>query len=264
MTGKTARHPLIGVPACVKLIDDHPFHAVGEKYLTAVVDGARGVPLVVPALADRQDVADLVARRDGLLVTGSLSNVEPRHYGGPPSAEGTLHDPQRDATTLPLIRAAIEDGLPVLAICRGIQELNVALGGTLHQRVHELPGRLDHRAPTGVPREEKYRPAHPVRLTPGGLLARLAGAEEVMVNSLHAQAIDRPADGLEIEAVAPDGTIEAVRVPAAKAFAVGVQWHPEWRVTENPFYLALFEAFGKACAERAAARRAAAPVGRVA
>lgn len=246
--------PLVGLPACVKDWSGHLFHACGEKYLAAVAVAAEAMPLVIPALGDVADIPSLVGQLDGLLLTGSPSNVEPHHYAGPASAPGTAHDPHRDATTLPLIREAIRAGLPLLAICRGIQELNVALGGTLHQRVQELPGKMDHRSPKDRSRDEQYGPRHPVRLAPGGLLARLAGADELVVNSLHAQAIDRLAECLLVEAVSPDGLIEAVRVKDAAAFAVGVQWHPEWRVMENPFSRALFAQFGEAARARVAAR----------
>ena len=255
--------PLIGIPSCVREIGIHPFHAVGEKYVNAVAHGAGGLPLLIPAfgagrdlepLDEHIDLDDLVGRLDGLFLTGSPSNVEPQRYGGSASAPGTHHDVQRDETTLPLIRAAVDAGLPLFAVCRGIQELNVAFGGTLHQRVQEAPGLFDHREDKEKPREAQYEPAHAVALVPGGLLAGLAGAQQVMVNSLHAQAIDRPGEGLAVEATAPDGLIEAVRVENAPAFALGVQWHPEWRVRENPFSLAMFEAFGDAARARAGAR----------
>jgi putative glutamine amidotransferase len=244
--------PLVGLPCCTRLVGEHPTHWVGEKYITAVSEAADALPLLVPALAPHLAPESVVARLDGLLLTGSRSNVEPHHYEGEPSAEGTAHDPQRDALTLPLIRAAVAAELPVLAICRGIQELNVALGGTLHQRVQEVDGRIDHRAPQGTAAERYAHNAHPVRFTPGGALERLAGAGELVVNSLHAQGIDRLAPGLVIEATAPDGQIEAVRHERAP-FIVGIQWHPEFRVLENPLGRALFAAFGEAC--RAAARR---------
>ena len=160
-----------------------------------------------------------------------------------------------------MIREAVRRDLPVLAICRGIQELNVALGGTLHQRVHEVPGRLNHRSPRGeMPLDQRYGPAHGVVLTQGGLFYRLAGTDELMVNSLHSQGIDQPAPGLIVEAVAPDGQIEAVSMPGAR-FVVGVQWHPEYKPLENPFSRALFSAFSQAChatvAGSASKRRAA-------
>jgi putative glutamine amidotransferase len=254
MTGPSDRAPLVGLPCCTRLVGELPTHWVGEKYITAVTDAAHAMPLLVPSLGQRLDPEDVVARLDGLLLTGSRSNVEPHHYGGAPSVEGTLHDPTRDALTLPLIRAAVAAGLPVLAICRGIQELNVALGGTLHQRLHELAGRLDHRAPEGSVERRYAHDAHRVRLAPDGLLERLAGSTTLVVNSLHAQGIDGLAPDLVIEAEAPDGQIEAVRHRLAP-FVVGVQWHPEYRVLDNPFGRALFAAFGAACRGFARTRR---------
>jgi putative glutamine amidotransferase len=247
--------PVIGIPCDARVLGQHPFHVVGEKYIAAVLEGAGGLPFLIPALGDRLPLDAVIDRLDGLLLTGSPSNVEPHHYAGDPSAEGTEHDPARDATTLPLIGRALAAGLPILAICRGIQELNVALGGTLHQKVHQVVGRIDHRSDkTGTP-DHRYRPVHPVTLTADGALARIAGATEIMVNSLHAQGIDRLAEGLSIEAVAPDGQIEAVSVSAAN-FAIGIQWHPEWRASENPISTALLAAFGEKCRDRAARREA--------
>lgn len=246
--------PLIGIPACARMMGAHPFHVAGDKYIRAVSEGAGALPLLIPALGDGLDLDDLLARLDGVLVTGSASNVEPHRYGGPPSAEGTLHDPARDATTLPLIRAALAAGVPLLGICRGFQELNVALGGTLHQRVHDVPGLSDHREDDTAPLEVQYGPAHSVTLAPGGVLARLAGCGAVRVNSVHGQGIDRLAPGLAVEARAPDGLVEAVRVADAPALALAVQWHPEWRFQENPLSSALFAALGDAAAERARRR----------
>jgi putative glutamine amidotransferase len=250
--------PTIGIPSCVREIRESPFHVVGEKYIRAVTEASGGLPLLIPAFGAAFDPGELVARFDGLLITGSPSNVEPHHYNGTPSIEGTLHDAERDATTLPLLRAALADGLPILAICRGIQELNVAMGGTLHQRVHELPGRLNHRSPPGTMEEKYAHQAHTVALTAGGFFERLAGAREITVNSLHSQGIDRLAPGLVVEGVAPDGQIEAVRASGA-AFAIGVQWHPEFRVMQNAVSQALFAAFGDACRARAASRSAERP-----
>jgi putative glutamine amidotransferase len=251
--------PLIGLPACRRIIENaFPVHWVGEKYLAAVAGGVGGLPLIVPALGarglDLDGIDALVDRLDGLLLTGSPSNVEPHHYGAAPF-EGDKSDPDRDATTLPLIRAALRGGLPVLAICRGIQELNVALGGTLHQKVHEIEGRIDHRSDKTVPHEQRYTLRHTISLREGGIIARLAGgARAVKVNSLHAQAIDRPAPTLTVEAVAEDGTIEAVSAEHAPAFAVGVQWHAEWRYAEDPLSAALLQAFGDAARDRAGRR----------
>jgi putative glutamine amidotransferase len=247
--------PLIGQPACLIAEETFVFHRVVDKYVMAVLEGAGGLPVLIPALGPRLEIAAVIERLDGLVLTGARSNIEPHHYQGPPPPEGSPKDPARDATTLPLIREAITRGVPLLAICRGIQELNVALGGTLHQEVHAVAGRIDHRSDKTVPPAERYRNAHRIALTRGGVLqALLGGADEVEVNSLHGQAIDRLAPGLAIEAAAPDGTIEAVSVPGAPAFALGVQWHPESGVPDNPVSRALFAAFGDACRARAATR----------
>lgn len=250
--------PVVGIPACVKPINTSHFHAVNAKYIEAVAGAAEALPVLLPALGERYDPDDLVGRLDGLLFTGSPSNVEPHRYGGPASAEGTLHDADRDATTLPLIRAAIDRGVPIFCICRGIQELNVALGGTLHQRVQEVEGKLDHRSRKDWAPEDRYQAVHPVALAADGYLRSLLADRpvEAMVNSLHAQGIDRLAPGLAVEATAPDGLIEAVRVADAPAFAVGVQWHPEHPTAIGwPLSRALFGAFGRAVAARAATRR---------
>jgi putative glutamine amidotransferase len=248
------KSPLIGIPACVRNQEGHPFHTVGEKYIAAVNLGAGGLPVLIPALGDVLDVADLVRRLDGLLVTGSPSNVAVSLYGGPPDRPDSPQDPKRDATTIPLIRAAIEGGLPLFCICRGIQELNVALGGSLHTHVHEQPGARDHRALKVDDMDVKYGPRHSVELLPEGEIARILGRQRIEVNSLHWQAIDRLGAGLIVEGRAEDGVIEAVRVAGARSMALGVQWHPEWKVLENPVSLALFRAFGDAASRRAEQR----------
>ena len=246
-----SRQPLIGITACSKQIGLHPYHIAGDKYVRAVATAAEGMPLIIPALVEAFDLPGLLEHLDGLLLTGSPSNVEPRLYQGPDSAPGTAHDPARDALTLPLIPAALEAGVPLLGICRGFQELNVALGGSLHQSVHSVAPFQDHREPKDQPLEVQYAPRHVVRIQPGGVLAGLGLAQEIQVNSIHAQGIDRLAPGLRVEARAPDGLIEAFSVEAARSFAVGVQWHPEWQVQANPDSLALFRAFGRACRARA-------------
>ena len=251
--------PLIGVSACRKYLAPHPFHAVGEKYLAALTVASRGLPLMVPALGQGIGADALLSRLDGLFLTGSPSNVEPHHYRAEVVDPGIAHDPHRDATTLPLIRRAVKLGVPLLAVCRGCQEMNVAFGGTLHQKVQEVEGLMDHREDPSRPLEAQYGPAHEVRFEPRGLLARLAGRTTLPVNSLHAQGVARLADDLRVEATAPDGLIEAFRVEGARTFACGVQWHPEWQVLSNPFSTALFEAFGDACRARAARRRDAPP-----
>ena len=233
-------------------------HAASEKYVRAAAHGAGGLPILLPSVADCIEAAEMVSRLDGILVPGSRSNVAPEHYGGPPSAPETVHDPARDAMAMALLRAAVAADVPVLAICRGIQELNVALGGSLHQLLHEVPGRLDHRAQRGVTVDVRYaHTAHEVVFAPGGLLARIAGAPSLVVNSLHQQGVDRLAPGLVVEATAPDGQIEAVCLPTAR-FVVGVQWHPEFRFAEHAFSHALLRHFGDACRGRAADRQRAA------
>lgn len=249
-----SRKPVIGVPADRRMVDPHPFHMAGEKYVQALVDGSDGLPFIIPALGNPLDVDDVIASVDGLLLTGSPSNVEPYHYEGEPSEPGTLHDPHRDALTLPLARRAMETGVPLLAVCRGFQELNVVLGGTLHQKVHEVPGYHSHKENPEDPLEIQYGPSHPVNLVEGGLLYGLAGASSVDVNSLHSQGVARLADGVTVEAVADDGLIEAFTVDSAPGFAVAVQWHPEWQVTYNDFSMAIFKAFGDACRAYASQR----------
>jgi putative glutamine amidotransferase len=246
--------PLIGVPADVKEITHQPFHAVGDKYLRAVALAAHGLPVVIPAFGELYDLPALVERLDGVLLTGSPSNVHPTHYGTVPTPEAEPHDEARDSTTLPLIHEVLRQGVPMLAICRGMQELNVALGGSLHARIHELPDRLDHRRPEHHDMDVQYGPRHSISLSSGGAFHRLAGSSDLIVNSLHWQALDRVAPGLMVEAEASDGTVEAVSVKDAKSFALGVQWHPEYRVLEDGFSTKLFAAFGAAARRRAAGR----------
>lgn len=247
--------PLIGVPADRRVLDPHPFQMVGEKYLAALIKGADALPLITPVMPDDVDNDELLAQFDGIFLTGSYSNVEPHHYDGAPSEEGTLHDPHRDAVTLPLAKRALECGVPLLAVCRGFQELNVALGGTLHQKVHEVPGYNNHLENKGDPLDVQYGPSHPVALVEGGLLRKLTGKDSATVNSLHSQGVARLANGVSVEAVADDGLVEAFRVDDVDSFALAVQWHPEWRVMENEFSKLIFKAFGDACRERASKRQ---------
>ncbi|QGZ64535.1 gamma-glutamyl-gamma-aminobutyrate hydrolase family protein [Paraburkholderia acidisoli] len=247
--------PLIGITADRTMMGPHASHVSGEKYLLAAVDGAGALAFVLPALGERQRASDILEAVDGLLFTGSYSNVEPHRYGSQASETDTLHDPHRDATTLPLMRAAIDAGVPVLAICRGFQEMNVVFGGTLHQQVHAVAGYTDHRENKADALDRQYGPAHTVKLAEGGLLQQLAGnARDVQVNSLHGQGIERLGAGLVAEAYAPDGLIEAVIVARAATFALGVQWHPEWKHAENALSTAIFGAFGDACRNRMLAR----------
>lgn len=246
-----SKRPVIGIPADQRMIGPHPFHAVGDKYVRAVLEAADAIPLLIPALGERLGLDELLVHLDGILFTGSPSNVEPHRYNGSPSMPGTVHDTARDATTLPLIPGAIAAGIPLFGICRGFQEFNVAMGGTLTQRLHEVPGLLDHRDDAEQPLAVQYGPAHDVILAPDGLLSRLSGVTQVRVNSLHSQGVERLAPDLIVEARAPDGVIEAFRVKDARRFALAVQWHPEWQVMSDSFSRAIFAAFGAASRERA-------------
>ena len=254
--------PLVGISCCTKLFGTYgtPNHAASDTYVRAVDQVVGGVPVLVPANGDCADIETLLDRLDGIILTGSRSNVQPRLYGGPPHADGTPEDSKRDDTTLPLIRAAIARGVPVLAICRGLQEMNVALGGSLHQRLQDLPDRMDHSTPLHPDPRVRTGKAHAVRIVPGSWLHRVAGVTVLPVNSLHNQGIDRLAPGLVEEAVAPDGTVEAVRCVACPGLAVGVQWHPEYDFATDAVSRAIFAAFGAVLhrTDRAAAALAAA------
>lgn len=249
----TSNRPRIGVPVDCKQIGADPCHVVGEKYLAAVAHAAETIPMILPAReagAEQASLdavfsaADQLADLDGLLLTGSPSNMEPWRYASDAPGVGPF-DPQRDANNLALLEAAMARDMPVFAVCRGLQELNVACGGTLHTAVQDVPDLADHRHDPDASREARYAPIHPVTLAEDGWLAGLLDAHEITVNSLHGQGIDRLADTLRAEAYAPDGLIEAARRPDLR-FVIGVQWHPEWRYGDNPISLALFRAFGEA------------------
>ena len=244
------RKPVVLIPADVKQIGEHPFHAVGQKYILAVAEAAGALPLLVPAISDHMDIEELLAMADGVMLTGSPSNVHPSHFGQSVLNPALPLDTARDALTLKLIRATVNAGVPLLAICRGYQELNVAFGGSLHQAVQEVADLNDHREAKDLPLDMQYAVAHSVKLVANGKLENILGVNEIMVNSLHGQGINRLGAGLSAEAFALDGLVEAVRVEEAATFAIGVQWHPEWKVLENPHYLAIFKAFGEACRAR--------------
>jgi putative glutamine amidotransferase len=239
--------PLVGISCCTKLfgVFGMPNHGASNTYVNATDRVVCGVPVLIPANGEAVDVDTLLAHLDGIILTGSRSNVQPSLYGGPPHLEGTPEDEMRDAVTLPLIRAAVAEGVPLLAICRGLQEMNVALGGSLHQRLQDLPGRMDHSTPMQPNPRVRTGKAHSLRVLPGSWLARIAGASEIAVNSLHNQGIDRLAPCLVPEGIAPDGTIEAVRAPDAPGFAVGVQWHPEYDWETDVISRRIFAAFGE-------------------
>ena len=220
--------PFIAVTTDIKHVDPYDWHATPSPYVDAVIAAADGLPLLVPSVGDRLDIETLLDRVDGVLVTGSRSNVHPSHYGAKETEGHAPFDPARDATTLPLIRAAIARGLPLLAICRGIQELNVALGGTLTAQFQTVRGIENHEYPTEGSPDERFALAHDAHVAEGSCLADILGAGPVRVNSLHTQALDTPGEGVVVEATAMDGTIEAISVRSAPGFVVGVQWHPEY------------------------------------
>jgi putative glutamine amidotransferase len=243
------------IPSDNRNLGGHLYHAVQHKYADAVRRAADCLPVITPTGGSGEFLPylDLV---DGILLTGSPANVHPSHFGQPVRDPSLPLDEGRDAVTLPLVRAAVERGIPLLAICRGHQELNVALGGTLHQAVHEVPGKRDHREPADAALELQYGPAHDIDILPGGRLAQILGQARIRVNSLHGQGIDALAPGLVAEALAPDHIVEAVRIAAHPGFSLGLQWHPEWRVLDNPDSLRIFRAFGDACRAYRAGRTA--------
>jgi putative glutamine amidotransferase len=238
--------PVVLVSPDVRHFQLYDWHAAPATYLEAVLSRSGAMPLILPAFGDRIDLDAVLERVDGVVCTGSRSNVHPSLYGVEATEAMGPFDPARDATTLPLIRRAIERAVPLLCICRGLQELNVALGGSLVSEVQEQEGRMDHRAPDTDLQEARFAIRHPVRVVAGGCLGRIVASEEIAVNSLHRQAIDHLAPGLQVDAVADDGIIEAVSVPDAPGFVLGVQWHPEfWAATDGPS-ARIFEAFGAA------------------
>lgn len=254
----TTSRPLIGVSASAMEAAErqHKVHATGERSVAALLRMVDCVPVLLPPVGTAVDAAELVAHMDGFVLTGGRANVEPHHYGGPAFPPDEIIDPGRDALVLPLVRACIAERVPVFGICRGIQEINVALGGSLHYRIHELPGKNDHRRPRHeVPVEHVFRPNHLVKLTRGGLFHALTGQSEIMVNSLHGQGVDRVGEGLAVEAVSPDGVIEGLRYADDSQFVVGVQWHAEWQPENHVLSGGLYRAFGEAAHARAARRR---------
>ena len=247
--------PIVIVPACTAQIGAHPYHIAQMKYVDAVVRGAFCLPLVLPAFGGDTDFEAVLAIADGVMLTGSPSNVHPSHYAQEVHNPALPQDASRDATTLPLIRAALARGIPLFAVCRGFQEVNVALGGSLHQAVQEVEGMQDHRENKSLSLDQQYAPTHHIRLEPNGRLSHILDqASTMMVNSLHGQGVAQLAPGLRVEAVADDGLVEAFSFGDAASFALAVQWHPEWRMTENPNSLKLFRAFGAACRDYQAKR----------
>lgn len=250
--------PVIGIIGNRHLInDDYVVHGGGEMLSEAVSAVCQAVPLIVPPVPAYFDLADLMDSCDGFLFTGGRPNVHPEEYGEPATEAHGDFDRDRDGVALPLIRALVARGQPMLAICRGFQEMNVAFGGSLHPEIRDLPGRMNHRMPPDGTIEEKFELRHDVTLADGGLFQRILGAAVVRTNTLHGQGIARKAQRIVIEGTAPDGTAEAIHVDGAPGFAVGVQWHPEYKAAEDPVSRPLFEAFGEAVRDWARGARPA-------
>jgi putative glutamine amidotransferase len=248
--------PLIGLPADTYEKSGFLFHSVGDKYVRAVAEVTKCLPVMIPSLGKIMDLEALLDNLDGVLMTGAPSNVHPPHYGEEASMDHEPYDHDRDSTSLDLIARVIEKGMPLFCICRGFQELNVALGGTLETELQRGSGRLDHRSRHSEELDVKYGPAHPVAIAPGGELARILGKTETMVNTVHRQGIKKLAPALALEAQAPDGVVEAASVKGAASFALGTQWHPEYKAAHNPDSVKLFRAFGDAARRYRAARHA--------
>jgi putative glutamine amidotransferase len=236
--------PIVLVPSCNRMLGHEPFHVVAKQYIDAVwLAGCQ--PVIVPG-ASSDGFDDLLSVVHGVLLTGSPSNVHPSHFNETVLDESLPLDPERDAWTLPLVSKVVALGMPLLAICRGFQEANVALGGSLFQAVHTVAGYRDHRDRDEDAIDVQYGNAHEAFIEPGGMLEALLGERVIAVNSLHGQGVNRLAPGLRVEARAPDGLIEAFSVENSAGFALGVQWHPEWRARENPVSMRLLGAFGEA------------------
>jgi putative glutamine amidotransferase len=253
------RRPLVGLPADTYEQKGLLFHSIGDKYLRAVADVSKATPVMIPAMDLEADLDGLLDRLEGVVMTGAVSNVHPPHYGAVATERHEPFDHARDALTLKLIAAVIERGMPLLCICRGFQELNVVMGGTLDTEIQEMEGRLDHRGKS-PDLDVRYGPAHAIAVRKGGVLEAILGKSETMVNTVHRQGVGTLAPRLVAEANAPDGVVEAVSVKDAPGFTLGLQWHPEYKAAQNPDSVQIFEAFGAACrsfaANRGAVRRA--------
>jgi len=239
--------PIVGVATCRRTIKDLDYDCTQHKYLAALYHSAKVLPLQIPLLGDDLDIDSLFDVVDGILLTGSHSNIHPSSYMESQQQPDFMLDVERDRTFIPLIKPAIDRGIPLLALCRGFQELNVAYGGTIQSDLSKMDSSIEHGEDASEPLEQRYESRHTVNLVPGGRLTSLLQVDTIQVNSLHYQGIDRLGDGLVVEGYAPDGVIEAISVKDSRGFAIGVQWHPEWRSTENPVSIALFSEFGSAC-----------------
>ena len=241
------RKHVVGIIANFYLINDqYPAQTSGNMYTEAIAEVAGAVPMIIPSLPDCVDIDEIMGVCDGFLFTGGNPNVHPEEYGHEPTdAHGTF-DRDRDRVALPLIRTCVKIGQPVLGVCRGFQEFNVAMGGTLHPEIRDIPGRINHRMSPDGTLEDKYAHRHLVQLSSGSPFARMFGFDEVLGNSLHGQGIEKPGPRIIVDGYAPDGTAEAISIKNAPGFALAVQWHPEYNAANDLFSKALFEAFGEA------------------
>lgn len=251
---KDSQHrPLIGITCCSNKLGIHAFQMVADKYIKAAVDGSNIIPVLIPSLGD--GMLDLLPKLDGLYLTGSYSNMEPHHFGGEDLGVEMPRDPRRDHTNLALLKQAVAMKMPVLGVCRGFQEMNVALGGTLHQQLFKVDGMMEHRENKQHTLEQQYAVAHDVALSSDGILADIMQNELTQqVNSLHGQGVDQLAPALKNEALAPDGLVEAFSLKDDSSYYLGLQWHPEWQIDNHPFYKKIFESFGQACAQYQASK----------
>jgi putative glutamine amidotransferase len=242
------RRPLVGVTCCSNKLGIHDFQMAADKYINAAVTGSGVIPVLIPALGD--GMLDLLERLDGLYLTGSYSNMEPHHFGGEDLGVAMPRDPRRDNTNLALLKKALAIKLPVLGVCRGFQEMNVALGGTLHQQLVTLGDKIEHRENKAHSLEQQYATVHPIELASEGLLASITNDQLTQqINSLHGQGVDKLAPSLRVEASAPDGLVEAFSLADDSSYYLGLQWHPEWQLDNHPFYAQIYKSFGQACAK---------------
>jgi putative glutamine amidotransferase len=253
MPCNTSRRPVVGIIGNMTLLNErYPVHAGGTMNSEAVAEVSGCIPLIIPSDPRYVSVPELLELCDGFLLTGGRPNVHPSEYGEDETPGHGAFDRNRDAITLPLVRACVERGQPFLGICRGFQEVNVAMGGTLYPEIRDLPGRMNHRMPPEGTIAEQFALRHPVRFTEGGVFHHLMGAPEVMTNTLHGQGIARAGARIVVDGVAPDGTPEAIYIDGAPGFTLSVQWHPEWNAADDPVSRPLFAAFGTAVAAWAA------------
>jgi putative glutamine amidotransferase len=254
-TSTAKRKPVVLMSMGAQERKGHDYQVMTHKYIVPLVEIAGCVPVLVPTCCGTNDLEQYLDMADGVYLTGAGSNIDPTLYGQDNLTPEKGQDRDRDLFDLPLIKAAIARGLPIFGICRGMQEINVALGGDMYQKLYAEPGFNDHRENTDDPVDVQYAEAHQVRIESGSWLAKVLGGEEIGVNSLHGQGVKTLGKGLEPLARAEDGLVEAFHAPSLSPFLFAVQWHPEWQAAKNPDSVKIFEAFGEACRQRQAGMR---------